>query len=137
MFHEYLIEKFMLWSLSNDYKNVVNSIKKEKEKFMFDIFNHFASSFKDMPIYELHMFRVSFSSINMIECEVISITLPTHDKFHSLYIVYNDNEFNYFVINKTNNKLELINHNDLKVCGEVAFDLSNVSSLISNYILSK
>lgn len=137
MFHEYLIEKFLVWSLKNDYKTTVNAITKEKEKFMYDVYNHFASSFKDMPIYELHMFRTSFSNINMLDSKLISIVLPDDSKFHSLHIVYDDTKYNYFVINKNNDKLELINHNDLKVCGSIESDLSNLVTVMTNYILMK
>lgn len=137
MFCDYLIENFMTWSLKMNYKDVVNSISKEKEKFMCDMYNHFAANFKDMPVFELHMFRISQNKINMVGCDIISIVLPEHPKYHSMHIVYNDNICNYFVVNKNNNKYELINHNDKKVCGGVAFDFSNLNILITNYMMKK
>lgn len=137
MFIDYLIESFLPWSLKMDYKNSISLLKKEKEKFMCDMYNHFALNFRDLPTYELHMFRVVLSKINILECDVISITIPENTKFHSLHIVYNDNGYNYFVINKGKDKLDLINHNDKKICGAVAFDLSNLNMLITSYIAAK
>ncbi len=137
MFADYLVEEFMTWSLKTDYKSVVYSLNKEKEQFVCDMYNHFATSFKDMPIFELHMFRVSSSKIVMLESDIISISLPDGNKYHSMHLVYDDKECNYFVLNKSKNGLDLINHNDKKVCGVVNSDLSNLNSLISNYIISK
>ncbi|MFI3251578.1 MAG: hypothetical protein R3Y60_00415 [bacterium] len=135
--YNYLLETFLPWSLKTDYKNSIALLKKEKEQFMVDMYNHFASNFKMFPVFQLHMFRVSFSKINMLDSDLISVILPEHNKFHSFYILYNENGFNYFVLNKKDSHLELVDHNDKKICGVVSLDLSNLTILLTSYIASK
>lgn len=131
MYNKYLIETFIPWSLKVDYKNSIKLLEKEKEKFICDMYNHFASSFKQIASYELHMFRVTTSKINTLGCDLISIKLPDQT-YHSIYIVYNNDSCNYFIVNR---KLELIS--DGKVIDVLNSDLSNLNSLITNYIFSK
>ncbi len=131
MFNKYLIETFIPWSINVDYKNAVTIINKEKEKYICDMYNHFATSFKELAVYELHMFRVSTSKINTIDSEIISIRLQD-DNYHSIHFVYNDSQCYYFILDR---KLDLIENN--KVVGIIQSDLSNIQSIISNYIFSK
>lgn len=137
MFKKYLLEKFLPWSLKIDYKNSTTMISKEKEKFFCDMFNHFAHDFKDLNTYELHMFRVSFSTINIIGCELITVLLPEDELYNSLYILYNDEKCYYFTLNKNTYNYELVEYENGNVVDNISKDLSNLNEVLTNYILMK
>lgn len=137
MFQNYLLEKFIPWSLKIDYKNSVKSITKEKEQFMCDMYNHFASYFKELSTYELHMFRVSFSEIKILNSELISILLPNNETYHSIYILHNDENYFYFTLNKNTYNFELKEYDTNSTIEKISKDLENLVPVITNYILMK
>lgn len=125
MFEKYLLETFFPWSLKMDLKNTITLLTKEKEKFICDMYNHFANSFKELAVYELHMFRMTFSRINVINCNLITISIP--NMYDSIYIAYNDNDVYYFLVDNNN----LIFNN--KVVSQINND---ISSVITSFVLS-
>ncbi len=137
MFKSYLIEKFIPWSLKMDCKTSVSLIKKEKEKYICDMYNHFARDFKQLAVYDLHMFRVSFSNILLLNSELISMKLPNDENYHSIHILYNETSCNYFVVNKTmSNTLNLYEYTkEVKNVSSLSNDLSNLNDAIIKHLL--
>ncbi len=131
MFNKYLIEKFIPWTLRVEGKTVVELLSKEKEKYICDMFNHFASSHNDLGIYELHMFRVYTTKINSISSEVISINFFNNDNYHSVHICHGLSKNYYFIIDKKFNIMY-----DNKVIGKVSSDLSDLILIISNTVIN-
>lgn len=131
MFNKYLIEKFIPWSLKVECKNAITLLTKEKEKYICDMYNHFASSYNDLAVYELHMFRVSTNQLNAISSELISIMLFKEDNYHSIHLVHGLDKHYYFIIDKNYNVMF-----DKKVIGKVKSDISDLTSIITNTVIN-
>lgn len=131
MFNKYLIERFIPWSLKVERKNTFDLIVKEKEKYFCDMYNHFALSFKDLSIYELHMFRVTSNNIVSLGCDLISVMLLNDENYHSIHLAYLADKCYYFIIDRNYSVMF-----DNKIIDKAESNLNNLLNIVTNTVIN-